>query len=108
MPSNTMDAADASPPSRPTAPQVSGNSGSVSHGDIDYFDAEVSDELHRNMTSMSTQESAPTTNHGTFLRKSVSDTTLAVGDGPFDFEKGLRSFIKRCLFINLLYCALKY
>jgi hypothetical protein len=72
---------------------------SASHGDIDYSDVEDSTNLHSNLTHMgSTEESVPTSTRRKYARNlsnGGSDSTLPVGEGPFNFEKGLRSFIKK-------------
>lgn len=73
---------------------------------IDYFNPEGVRDLQRTLTNMSTLEldnARPRTDPGRKASSSVdSEATLTPGDGPFDFEKSLRQFLKRFVDARLL------
>ena len=71
----------------------------ASHVSIDYFDPQGVDELRRTMSRLSTNtardRAIAESGSGKQLSDASSEVTIAVGDGPFDFEKTLRAVVKK-------------
>ncbi|KAG5638577.1 hypothetical protein H0H81_011797 [Sphagnurus paluster] len=77
--------------SRPAKPRRNSNASRV---EVDYFDPEGVRNLNQTLTRMSTKGSVPRVSRDAEAAPSVnSDLTLT--DGPFDFEKTLKSMVKK-------------
>jgi ATP-binding cassette subfamily G (WHITE) protein 2 (SNQ2) len=81
-----------SPPSPIIPRQRTRRSSSVSRVDIGHFDPQGVDELRRTLSRISANRQGDDANKSVISR---SDITLAVGDGPFNFEKCLRDVVKK-------------
>jgi hypothetical protein len=72
---------------------------SASHVDINHFDPEGMDALKRTMSRASQaaqgRSESPVPPLPTRVKSDRSDMTLTPADGPFDFEKTLRTVIQR-------------
>ena len=58
------------------------------------------DELRQTMSRISQGDDNNKVKETSFR----SEVTLAAGDGPFDFEKCLRNFVKKYIPFNLFFC----
>lgn len=84
-----------SPPvTRHQRPRAGSNASHASHVSIDYFDPAGVNELRRTLSRQVTNEQA-TARASPRSIGGESEMTLAAGDGPFDFEKLLRSMVRK-------------
>ena len=81
-------------PSPPSSPIISKQRrrSSVSRVDIGHFDPVGVHELRQTLSRVSQKTQGDDAKKEGTVR---SDVTLAVGDGPFDFEKCLRDVVKK-------------
>jgi ATP-binding cassette subfamily G (WHITE) protein 2 (SNQ2) len=84
------------PSSAPPSPNIPGRKPRrMSRVDIGHFDPTGVDELRRTMSRMSLEPPGDDVEKGKKGTSVFSDVTLAMGDGPFDFEKCLRAVMKK-------------
>lgn len=89
------------PPAAPAANHLKRVTSTHSRVSVDYFDPDGVKELRRTMSRQSQQQRErshsidPAVRNARRTSSAESESTLAVGDGDFDFEKTLQKVMRR-------------